>query len=60
MICLSVVKSIGEETRKESRGYYEETQKGAELDPDERSAKRRRVERERRFDVKFEVDNDSY
>ncbi|KAJ3574853.1 hypothetical protein NP233_g1477 [Leucocoprinus birnbaumii] len=58
IFCLSMVKSVSEEARKEGKGFYEETMKSPELDPDERSAKRRRVERQSRLGVKFEIDDD--
>lgn len=60
VVCTSVVKSLSEERmREKEKGHdYEETMKSGELDPDERSAKRRRVERDQRLEVKFEVDDD--
>lgn len=59
---MNVVKSVSEERMREKEGRYnyEETKKSKDLDPDERSAKRRRVERDSRLEVKFEIDDDLY
>ncbi|KXN85219.1 hypothetical protein AN958_11494 [Leucoagaricus sp. SymC.cos] len=58
VMTMSIVKSVSEEREREKVGYYEETMKSKEFDPNERSAKRRRVERDTRYKVEFELDDD--
>lgn len=52
VLCASILRFVNAERELGEKGYYEETMKSGDLDPDERSAKRRRLEREGR--VKFD------
>jgi hypothetical protein len=49
VVCLSIARTLREEREGQQKGYNEEGSKSMDLDPDARSAKRRRLEREVKF-----------
>jgi len=58
-LCSIIVKSLSAERLQKGKKYHQGTLKTSEVDPDVRSAKRRKVERDPRLEVKFELDGDS-